>query len=116
MKRNRPNPMGDTPTEQSFWMFKVMLDNYVDSIAFSLNYRKVDIDEFLHDLDNNPDWFDKWSEKLHMGTNLTVYGVSAMVLLKDYSKEKLDAIYRRRLPEGEIDLGSDDPQLPDKVG
>lgn len=115
MKRNRPNPLPDTPIEQSLWMFKVTLDNYVESLVFRLDRTKEDKDQFLRDLDNDPNWFDKWSQRLGMGTNLTVYGVSAMVLLKEYSKEKLSQRYQRQLPEGEIDLGFDDPLLTDKV-
>lgn len=108
MKRERPNPMGDTPMENSLFVFKVMLDNYVDGIAFRINQKPDAKERFLQDLANDPDWFDKWSNFLGMGTNLTVYGVSAMVLLKEYSKEKLDALYSKQLTAG-------NPQLIDKL-
>ncbi len=114
MKRERPNPIGDTPIEHAMFLFKVMLDNYVDSMAFAVQFRKDAAleSQFADDLQNDPEWFDKWSNRLSMGTNLTVYGVSAKTLLKEYTKEQLSQQYQPRLPEGEFDVGTDDPQLP----
>jgi hypothetical protein len=99
-KRTDKITIGNSDSEDSLFVFKVILDSFVEMMESQLDKNTVWQDAVLSDMVNDSDWFDKWCSSLHMTTHSMMYVVAAHTLLKQYSKDRLQDRYQKQLEKG----------------
>lgn len=82
------------------FLLVVMLKDFAQTFERVASMKPGAIDALLVDIENDPQWFDKWGKWLDMGTHLMVYMVAADSLLKEYTAECIREHNRKQLEGG----------------